>query len=128
MSGDVRNADHPATALRQAVGVVGVVQTSSGAGQASTSVVTRVATNVASVTLKALNANRLGLTIENHATSSLFVKLGAVASLGAGTESFTAEIFPDGYYEVPFGYTGVVDGIWDAADATGEALVTELTA
>jgi hypothetical protein len=31
----------------------------------------------------------------------------------------------DAYYEVPFGYTGRIDGIW--ASANGNARVTEMT-
>lgn len=103
------------------------VPTTSGPGGSTTSSVTRVATNTASVTLKAANTSRRGLAIENNSTSNLFIKLGATASITAGSESFTVRLPIHGYYEVPAGYTGIVDGIWDAADATGEALITELT-
>lgn len=128
MSGDVRDVDHPATAHRQAVGVVGVVATAPGEGGASTSAVTRVATAIINTTLLALNANRIGAAFYNNSTANLFLKLGATASIGAGTESYTVRLVPNAYYEVPFGYTGIIDGIWDAADATGEVVVTELTA
>lgn len=94
----------------------------------ATSEVTRVPANAANVTLKAANANRRGLAVQNSATSNLYLKLGATADLTAGAESYTVKVVPGAYYEVPFGYTGIVDGIWDAADATGEALVTEVTA
>lgn len=104
------------------------LHTTGGSGGASTSVVARVATNVANVTLQAVNAGRIGWAIQNNATTNLFVKLGAGANIGAGTESFTVRMVPNAYYELPFGYTGIIDGIWDGADATGEALVTELTA
>ena len=49
------------------------------------------------------------------------MKLGATAS----ATSFTAKLSPDGYYEVPFNYTGIIDGLW--ASATGNARITELT-
>jgi hypothetical protein len=123
--GDVA-VTHTALALKQAVDLPG--GSAPGAGGASTSAVTRVATNVANVTLKALNAARIGLCIQNNSTTNLFLKLGATAAIGAGVESFTVRMVPNAYYEVPYGYTGIVDGIWDGADATGEALVTELTA
>lgn len=98
------------------------------AAKATASAVTRVAVNVANVTLKAANAARLGLTVfNNSAASNLFLKLGAAAAIGAGVESFTIKITPGFYYEVPYSWVGIVDGIWDAADAAGEALVTELT-
>ena len=81
-----------------------------------------VAGSATNVTLLASNANRLGATIYNDSTAVLYLKLGATAS----TTSFTQKMQPDGYYEVPFGYTGIIDGLW--ASATGNARITELTA
>jgi hypothetical protein len=84
-----------------------------------------VANSTSSVSLLASNANRLGATIFNDDTAStgatLKVKLGATAS----STSFTVEIAPRGYYEVPYGYTGAIDGI--ASAATGNARITEFT-
>jgi hypothetical protein len=44
--------------------------------------------------------------------------------------SYTIALAPMGsvgsYYEVPFGYTGIIDGIW-SADSTGSARITEWT-
>lgn len=88
----------------------------------STSTVTAVGDSASSVTLKAANASRKGLTIFNDSTAVLYIKLGAVAS----TSSYTFRAVQYAYYEVPFGYTGIVDGIW-ASDAGGQALVDELT-
>lgn len=104
--------------------------TTTGPGGSATSNVTRVAANAANVTLQAANTARRGLCIFNSSPggANLFIKLGATAVITAGSESYTTMIAPNGYYEVPFGYTGIVDGIWSAADANGEALVTELTA
>lgn len=128
MSGDIRDIDHPVTANRQAVQLVGVNEVTTGSGAAATSVVTRQAVSIVNVTLKAANVNRKGLAVYNNsAVSNLFLKLGATADIGGGAESFTARLVPNALYEVPFGYTGIVDGIWDGADANGEALVTELT-
>ena len=95
---------------------------------ATTAVTARVGLDESSTTLKALNAARRGLAIYNKSTANLYVKLGATANIGVGTESYAVRLIADAYYEVPAGYTGVVDGIWDAADATGAALVTELSA
>lgn len=108
--------------------------TPTGNPTAATSTVTRVAANAASVTLLASNTARKGASICNNSNQSLYVKLGTTANIGAGTESFTAVLAPKdtngvgGYYEVPFGYTGRIDGIWAAADAAGEALMDEITA
>ncbi len=83
-----------------------------------------VADNAANVTLLASNANRLGATIANDSSAALYLKLGATAS----TTSYTARIVQYGYYEVPFGYTGIIDGIWASDPNDGAARVTELTA
>ncbi len=74
-----------------------------------------------SVSLLAANYNRKGTTIWNKSTANLYVELGATAS----TWAFTARVGAGGYYEVPFTYTGVISGIWDAAN--GSALVRELS-
>jgi len=88
-----------------------------------TSSVTSVAASTSSVTLIASNTARRGATVYNDsATANLYIKLGATAS----TTSFTAKVGPDSYFELPQAvYTGVVDGIWDAA--VGNARITELT-
>jgi hypothetical protein len=88
---------------------------------APTSAVTQVASSATNVTLKALNAARRGLTIFNDSTQVLYLKLGATAS----TTSYTVKVASQGYYEVPSDYTGIVDGIWAAAN--GFAYVTEIT-
>lgn len=85
-----------------------------------------VASSATSVTLLASNANRLGATIYNDSTAILRVKLGASASsssfdvaLGAVSSGI------GGYFEVPYQYTGIIDGIWDSAN--GNARILELT-
>lgn len=89
---------------------------------AATSTLANVAGSATSVTLQASNANRLGWTVFNDSTAILYVKCGATAS----TTSFTVKMAAGAYWELPFRYTGVVDGIW--ASATGNARVTEFTA
>lgn len=95
------------------------------APKAATSTVTGVAASATSVTLQAANTNRLGLLISNDSTSAtLYVKLGTTATTASG--GYTEAILPGGAWEVPFNYTGRVDGIWSAA--TGFANVDELAA
>lgn len=89
--------------------------------KAPTATLTNVASSATNVTVLALNTNRLGATIFNDSAQVLSIKLGATAS----ATSFTMKIAAQGYYEVPFGYTGIIDGIWVSAD--GNARVTELT-
>jgi len=91
----------------------------------STAAQSSVAENLSNVTLLAANAARLGATIFNETVSSnLLLKLGVTAS----TTSYTVKLTPGAYYEVPYRYTGQIDGIWDVADAGGSARITELTA
>ena len=80
-----------------------------------------VAGNASSVSLLAANAARLGATIYNDSTANLYVRLGSTAS----SSNFTIKLAPNDYYEVPFNYTGAINGIWDSA--TGNARITELT-
>lgn len=90
--------------------------------RAGTPAQSSVAGSASSVSLLASNANRLGATITNDSTATLYVRLGATAS----TSNYTVKLTQDAYYEVPYGYTGAIDGIWSAA--SGNARITELTA
>lgn len=92
----------------------------------ATSTVTSVAfvAGGATTTLLASNAGRMGATLCNTSSTNLYVKLGS----GGTSSSFTAILSASvGYYEVPFGYTGIITGAW-VAGGSGAALVTELTA
>lgn len=74
---------------------------------------------VGNVTLLATNASRQGAAIFNDprgAGGNLFVRLGA----SAGTLRYNVKIAPNGYYELPMRYTGVVNGIWDIAGGTAQ--------
>ena len=80
-----------------------------------------------STSLLASNTARIGATITNESTATLYLLLGT------GTASATnytvamagASAVPYTYYEVPARYTGQIKGIW--ASATGSARMTELT-
>lgn len=72
------------------------------------------------VTLLASNGSRTYASITNDSTSACYLKLGATAS----ATSFTVKLASLGYYEVPFGYTGIIDAIW--VSATGAARMEEL--
>ena len=91
--------------------------------RAGTTVVTSVASALANTLILAANAGRLGATIYNDSNARLFLKLGAAAS----TTSFTVRLGAQDYYEVPFNYTGIIDGLWSPV-ASGSARVTEFTA
>lgn len=100
--------------------ITGTVATKEG--RSGTGTITSVNDTAVSTTLLASNANRLGGSIYNDSTVALYAKCGATAS----TTSFTVIIQPNGYWEIPFHYTGIIDGIW-ASDASGAARITEYT-
>lgn len=87
----------------------------------STGTLTNVSSSATSVTILAANASRRGATIYNDSSRRLYVKFGTTASI----TDFTCLIDPGAYYEVPFRYSGRIDGIW--ASVNGTARVTELT-
>lgn len=89
--------------------------------KANTSTLASVASSATSVTLLASNSARIAATIYNDSTQVCYVKFGATAS----STSFTVPLATNTYYEVPGGYTGIIDGIW--VSANGNARVTELT-
>lgn len=86
----------------------------------ATSTTSSVAGSATNVNLLPSNGARLGATVYNDSSALLYVKLGAVAS----TTDFTIKLFPLSYYEIPYGYTGQIDGIWLVAN--GHARIDEL--
>ena len=69
--------------------------------------------------LLAANPNRLGATIRNQSESRLFIDFNSEVD----DDIFAVELLPDAYYELPFGYTGVVCGRWLLAN--GIAVIRE---
>lgn len=91
----------------------------------STGAATSVAASASSVTVLAANANRRGATVTNDAGGAILYLLNQTGGTASLT-NYTVPISPGGYYEVPFGYTGALIGIW--ASASGAGRVTEFTA
>ena len=91
------------------------------AHKAGTATLSNVSASTSSVTLLAANIARLGASLFNDSSAVCYVKFGATAS----STSHTVQIQQYDYYEVPTGYTGVIDGVW--ANATGAMRVTEIT-
>lgn len=89
--------------------------------RSATGTQTSVAGSAVSVTLLASNASRLGASFYNDSSAILYLRCQAAAS----TANFTVKLFAEDFYELPFGYTGIVDGIW--ALAVGNCRVTEHT-
>lgn len=83
--------------------------------------VTSVASSASSVSLIAANTRRNGLSIQNTSTAILYVLLGG--GTATATTAHSVQIPANGYYEVPYGFTGAISGIW--ASANGQANLTE---
>lgn len=84
---------------------------------------TTIANSTAAVTLLNLNSTRKGATVINTSNRLLYLALGAAS---ATVSDYTIQISSNGYYEIPFGFTGRISGIWSAS-GSGGADVTELT-
>ena len=83
---------------------------------------TDVAASASSVTIIAASTTtRVGVCLYNDSNAVCSVKFGTTAS----ASDHTIDMGPFGYYEVPYGYRGRIDGIWSAA--TGNMRVTEIT-
>lgn len=89
----------------------------------ATGTTSAVADAATSTTVLASNAARRGATIWNDSTAVLYLLLGSGT---ASATNCTVKLIADAFYEVPFGYTGIISGIW-ASDASGSARVTEFT-
>jgi hypothetical protein len=92
--------------------------------KATTGTQTQVPDDASSVTILAANSNRLGATILNTSTVTLYLRLSSSA---ATTSNYTVALVANAYYEVPFWYSGQITGIWASDPGTGNANVTELT-
>jgi hypothetical protein len=86
-----------------------------------TATISQVPSATTSEVILAANANRKGATIFNDSTKILFLAAGPTAAAAA----YTVQLATKAYYEVPYGYTGVISGIWQAVNGTAQ--VTEFT-
>jgi hypothetical protein len=115
--------DTTGTQVGTATNPLVVSSSSGGAAGPATGTNSAVASGVVSATILASNAARKGATITNTDANALYLDLsGGTAS----STNFSVQIASNAYYEVPFGYTGKITGIW-AADGSGSALVTEFS-
>lgn len=115
---------HVITDTGSTTAVTGTVATSSQ--KSATGTQTSVTSSGSDGTILAANANRLGGTIFNDSTQILYLLL---ANATSSATNYTVQVPPAtyyGYFELPFGYTGIVKGIW--ASANGNARVMEFTA
>lgn len=84
--------------------------------------ITSVGASVTSVTIAAANAARRQLIVVNDGNKTLYLAFAATAT----TAAYTYLVAAGQTYTGPVnGYTGIVTGIWSAAN--GNAIVTEVT-
>lgn len=85
-------------------------------------VLTSVASSITSVTLLASRDARKSASVYNESTATLYISLNPVTTL----TSYTAQVPPQGLYEVPNPglYTGAISGLWSLAN--GFARITEV--
>ena len=88
-----------------------------------TATLSSVASSASSVTILAANTARRGASIVNTSTAILYLRIGG--GTATATTGHSVQMAANTYYEVPFGYTGAITGIW--ASANGQANVTEYT-
>ena len=88
---------------------------------ASVAARTSVTADDADTLILAANERRVGATVMNESSATLYLALGTAA---ASATDYTVAVPASGYYEVPFGYAGQIRGIWAAVN--GAARVTEL--
>ena len=90
----------------------------------ATATLTSVDSATGATPLLAANTARKGVSILNTDANALYILLAASGTPSATNLNYSVPT--NGYYEVPFGYTGAIRGAW-AADGTGAAKVTEFT-
>lgn len=84
--------------------------------------ITKIASSSQNVTLLARNAQRKGAVINNTASTMLYV---ACTAAPAAAEAFTYCLPPRSSTDLPFGYTGPVNGLWADNPGDGWAVITE---
>ena len=83
--------------------------------------VSNVAASATDVTVLAANGSRGSASVFNDSTATLYLLCENATST---TSKCTVVMPAGGYFDVPFGYRGVLKGIWSSADG-GFARVTE---
>lgn len=105
--------------------VVSATVATTAADPADTPNVTTVATSITSVTIVASSVTRKSLIIVNDSKKPLLLRFGSSAASAA---DYSLRLGSQGRYEMPRDwYVGEIRGIWEGADASGKARITEIT-
>lgn len=85
---------------------------------------TTVPSAAVSTPLLAINLRRKGGSIFNTDANALCIRMdGGTATITTG---FNVRLIQNAYFEIPFGYTGAITGIWEV-DGAGAANIAEYT-
>lgn len=115
----------PVAIIDPATGIPYAAPAASPALIVGTGVTSTTPANVANVQLVALNTSRSGITVWNKSAASLYIRFGAVAAaIVAGSWNEWLKPGARLSMDLPID-TRAFQGIWDAADASGYAEVTE---
>jgi len=92
--------------------------------RSSQATVAMVEASKTSVELLAANDRRIGGMLYNDSNANLLIRFGT----GDATSNlFTARLSKNGgYFEIPYSYTGEIQGIWELSNPSGAAMVTEI--
>lgn len=86
------------------------------------SVPSQVSQSATAVQLLAASDTRRGAIIFNRSTATLAIGLGETPTIA----NSPTKLLPEGYYEVPFHWKGVINGIWSSA-GSGQAEIRRFT-
>lgn len=92
--------------------------------QSSTGTITSVPVAIVDTILLVSNPARKGVFIYNNASSALLYM--GLSSSAVSANIFSVQLDAGGLFEIPFGYTGEIHGIWSAIAPGEYALITEL--
>jgi len=83
---------------------------------------TNVNADIISIQILAENKSRKGAILQNDSSSNLYIEFTAAA-----TAASVPKLVPGAYYEIPYKFTGLINGIWDVASTTNGVIVKEFT-
>jgi hypothetical protein len=82
--------------------------------------ITNVNAAIASTQILSANTSRKGAILQNNSASNLYLEFTAAA-----TNASVPKLVPGAYYEIPYNFTGLINGIWDTASTTTGVIVKE---
>lgn len=95
--------------------VLSLVIENEGSSSISKSTIPVPADITGAVQIVAANASRKGLSLWNASTGNILIEYGAAPTASA----YAFKLNPNSYFELPYDYKGVIQGLWDATGGNG---------